>query len=77
LHPLESAALSRRTPEAKIQVMPTSFVVQAEKDGQVVTLVINSDGKTVHYLQEAQPNPMSQPSSGESKKEVDKALGNE
>ena len=33
-----------------IQVMPSSFVVQAEKDGQPLTLVIHSDGKTVSYL---------------------------
>jgi len=33
-----------------IQVKPSSFVVQAEKDGQPLTLVIHSDGKTVSYL---------------------------
>src|SRR5580704_10907329 len=32
-----------------IRVMPSSFVVQAEKNGKPLTLVINSDGKTVSY----------------------------
>ena len=30
-----------------IRVMPSSFVVQAEKDGQPLTLLIDLDGKTV------------------------------
>jgi hypothetical protein len=51
-----------------IQVMPSSFVVQAEKDGRVLTLVINSDGKTVNYLQASQD---------ENKKESDGAPGQE
>ena len=38
-----------------IQVMPSSFVVQAEKNGQPLTLVINSDGKTVSYLPVSHP----------------------
>lgn len=33
-----------------IQVMPSSFVVQADKEGQAITLVIHSDGKTISYL---------------------------
>jgi hypothetical protein len=33
-----------------IQIMPSSFVVQAEKEGQGITLVIHSDGKTISYL---------------------------
>jgi hypothetical protein len=48
--------------------MPSSFVVQAEKDGRVLTLVINSDGKTVNYLQASQD---------ENKKESDGAPGQE
>src|ERR1700733_13479704 len=40
-----------------IQVMPSSFVVQGEKNGQVITLVINSDGKTVSYLPVSPNNP--------------------
>jgi hypothetical protein len=33
-----------------IAIMPSSFVVQAEKEGQAITLVIHSDGKTISYL---------------------------
>jgi hypothetical protein len=33
-----------------VEVMPSSFVVQADKNGQAVTLVIHSDGKTISYL---------------------------
>ena len=33
-----------------VRVMPSSFVVQADKEGQAITLVIHSDGKTVSYL---------------------------
>lgn len=33
-----------------VEVMPSSFVVQADKEGQQVTLVIHSDGKTISYL---------------------------
>jgi hypothetical protein len=52
-----------------IQIMPSSFVVQAEKDGQALTLVINSDGKTVSYL------PVSPSNANEEKKDADEALG--
>jgi hypothetical protein len=55
-----------------IQVMPSSFVVQAEKNGQLLTLVINSDGKTVSYLP---VSPTDNPNEG--KKEADKILGKE
>jgi hypothetical protein len=51
-----------------IRVMPSSFVVQAEKDGRPLTLVINSDGKTVSYL------PVSSEPSQE-KKDADEVLG--
>jgi hypothetical protein len=54
-----------------IQIMPSSFVVQAEKDGQALTLVINSDGKTVSYL------PVSPTSANEEKKDADEVLGKE
>jgi hypothetical protein len=33
-----------------IQVVPSSFIVQAEKQGQTLTLVIHSDGQTISYL---------------------------
>jgi hypothetical protein len=33
-----------------IRVMPSSFVVQADKEGQAITLVIRSDSKTVSNL---------------------------
>src|SRR3984885_10875786 len=39
-----------------IRVMPSSFVVQAEKDGQPLTLLIDSDGNTVSYLPVSQTN---------------------
>jgi hypothetical protein len=40
-----------RTSQSKnVEVMPSSFVVRADKNGQVVTLVIHSDGKTISYL---------------------------
>jgi hypothetical protein len=48
--------------------MPSSFVVQAEKNGKSLTLVINSDGKTVGYL------PVSSGPS-EEEKDADKVLG--
>jgi hypothetical protein len=51
-----------------IRVMPSSFVVQAEKNGKPLTLVINSDGKTVSYL------PVSSEPSDE-EKDADKVLG--
>ena len=51
-----------------IRVMPSSFVVQAEKNGKSLTLVINSDGKTVSYL------PVSSGPS-EEEKDADKVLG--
>jgi hypothetical protein len=51
-----------------IRVMPSSFVVQAEKNGRPLTLVINSDGKTVSYLPvSTDPN--------EEKKDADEVLG--
>ena len=53
-----------------IQVMPSSFVVQAEKNGQPLTLVINSDGKTVSYLP---VSPTNIPD--EERKDIDKTLG--
>jgi hypothetical protein len=53
-----------------IQVMPSSFVVQAEKNGQPLTLVINSDGKTVSYLP---VSPTNNPN--EERKDIDKTLG--
>jgi protoheme ferro-lyase len=53
-----------------IQVMPSSFVVQGEKNGHVITLVIKQDGKTVSYLP-VSPNP------SEEKRDADKALGKE
>jgi hypothetical protein len=55
-----------------IQVMPSSFVVQAEKNGQPLTLVINSDGKTVSYLP---VSPTNNPN--EERKDADKTLGKE
>jgi hypothetical protein len=55
-----------------IQVMPSSLVVKAEKDGQLLTLVINSDGETVSYLP---VSPTNNPN--EEKKEADKLLGKE
>jgi hypothetical protein len=55
-----------------IQVMPSSFVVQAQKNGQPLTLVINSDGKTVSYLPVSPNNP-----NEEERKDVDKTLGKE
>ena len=55
-----------------IQVMPSSFVVQAEKNGQPLTLVINSDGKTVRYLP---VSPTNNPN--EERKDADKTLGKE
>jgi hypothetical protein len=55
-----------------IQVMPSSFVVKAEKDGQLPTLVINSNGETVSYLP---VSPTNNPN--EEKKEADKLLGKE
>jgi|SRR3984957_18394905 hypothetical protein len=48
-----------------IQIMPSSFVVQAEKNGLPLTLVINSDGKTVSYL------PVSATNANEEKKDAD------
>ena len=55
-----------------IQVMPSSFVVQAERNGKPLTLVINSDGKTVSYLPVSPNNP-----NEEERKDVDKTLGKE
>ena len=55
-----------------IRVMPSSFVVQAEKDGQPLTLLINSDGKTVSYLPVSQTN-----NPNEGRKDTDKTLGND
>lgn len=55
-----------------IHVMPSSFVVQAEKNGQPLTLVINSDGKTVSYLPVSPNNP-----NEEERKDADKTLGKE
>ena len=55
-----------------IRVMPSSFVVQAEKNGQPLTLVINSDGKTVSYLPVSQTN-----NPNEGRKDTDKTLGND
>ena len=52
-----------------IQIMPSSFVVQAEKNGLPLTLVINSDGQTVSYL------PVSATNANEEKKDADEALG--
>jgi protoheme ferro-lyase len=53
-----------------IQVMPSSFVVQAEKNGQPLTLVINSNGKTVSYLPVPPTNIPD-----EERKDIDKTLG--
>ena len=55
-----------------IEVMPSSFVVQADKNGQSLTLVINSDGKTVSYLP---VSPTNNPD--EERKDADKTLGKE
>jgi hypothetical protein len=52
-----------------IQIMPSSFVVQAEKNGLPLTLVINSDGQTVSNL------PVSTTNASEEKKDADEALG--
>jgi hypothetical protein len=50
--------------------MPSSFVVQAEKNGQPLTLVINSNGKTVSYLPVPPTNIPD-----EERKDIDKTLG--
>jgi hypothetical protein len=43
-----------------VQIMPSSFIVKAEKDGHALMLVINSDSETVTYLSADQKTSLPQ-----------------